>query len=37
MRLPFNAWMALARADAEASVEFDSQALLGAPTERADP
>jgi hypothetical protein len=37
MRLPFNAWMALARADAEEPVEIDNQALLGAPTERAGP
>jgi hypothetical protein len=37
LRLPFQAWMSLARADAEPAVEIDGQGLLGAPGETEEP
>jgi hypothetical protein len=37
LQLPFQVWMALARADAEPAVEIDGQGLLGEPSEREAP
>jgi hypothetical protein len=37
LQLPFQAWMALALANAEPSVEIDGQGLLGAPAAGAEP